>query len=168
MVPSKTRCHKRRLLAVTAITFFGGAIFVARVQSNPVACVWLPGPLSISPQLLGEANGPHPHRIFSPNRKAQFCSEYHIQHRRAGVNTSRNWSPLDRESCLLPSLHRPRLRSRREPKAVRVSAVSTDQLVPCPTCGGFMRLSKTQVFECKQCGLAIRIEGVLKRMDSGE
>jgi len=82
--------------------------------------------------------------------------------------TWKHSGPLDREYSFLPSLHRPRLHSRREPKAVRVSAVSTDQLVPCPTCGGFMRLSKTQVFECKQCGLAIRIEGVLKRMDSGE
>jgi tRNA(Ile2) C34 agmatinyltransferase TiaS len=48
---------------------------------------------------------------------------------------------------------------------MRVAAISTDQLVPCPTCGGFMRLSEAQAFECKQCGRAIRVEGVLKSMD---
>jgi tRNA(Ile2) C34 agmatinyltransferase TiaS len=63
---------------------------------------------------------------------------------------------------------RARLRSRRKGKAVRVTAVSTDQLVPCPTCGGFMRLSDGRAFECKQCGLAIRFEGVLKSMDRRE
>jgi len=51
---------------------------------------------------------------------------------------------------------------------VRVTAISTDLLVPCPTCGGFMRLSDAQAFECKQCGHAIRVEGVLKTMDAGE
>jgi ribosomal protein L32 len=63
---------------------------------------------------------------------------------------------------------RARLRSKRNGRAVRVTAVSTDHLVPCPTCGGFMRLSNAHVFECKQCGLAIRFEGVLKSMDRGE
>jgi hypothetical protein len=29
-----------------------------------------------------------------------------------------------------------------------------------------MRLSDAQAFECKQCGRAIRVEGVLKSMDS--
>jgi tRNA(Ile2) C34 agmatinyltransferase TiaS len=63
---------------------------------------------------------------------------------------------------------RARLRSKRKEKAVRVTAVSTDQLVPCPTCGGFMRLSDAHArFECKQCRLAIRFEGVLKSMDWG-
>jgi tRNA(Ile2) C34 agmatinyltransferase TiaS len=63
---------------------------------------------------------------------------------------------------------RSRLSSKRKAKAMRVSAISTDELVPCPTCGGFMRLSDAQAFECKQCGLAIRFEGVLKSMDGGE
>jgi tRNA(Ile2) C34 agmatinyltransferase TiaS len=60
---------------------------------------------------------------------------------------------------------RPGLRSGRKPKVVRVAAITTDQLVPCPTCGGFMRLSEAQAFECKQCGRAIRVEGVLKSME---
>jgi tRNA(Ile2) C34 agmatinyltransferase TiaS len=70
----------------------------------------------------------------------------------------------------MPALRRlrPRLRSKREGKAMRVTAISTDQLVPCPTCGGFMQLSDARAFECKQCGLAIRVEGVLKTMDGGE
>lgn len=63
---------------------------------------------------------------------------------------------------------RPRLHSSRKAKALRVAAISTDQLVPCPTCGGFMRLSEAQAFECKQCGRAIRVEGVLKSMDGGD
>ena len=68
----------------------------------------------------------------------------------------------------MPALRRlgPRLRSGRKAKALRVTAISTDQLVPCPTCGGFMRLSDAQAFECRQCGHAIRVEGVLKSMDS--
>jgi tRNA(Ile2) C34 agmatinyltransferase TiaS len=67
----------------------------------------------------------------------------------------------------MPALQqlRPRLRSGRKAKAVRVAAVSTDQLVPCPTCGGFMRLSNAQAFECSQCGRAIRVEGVLNSID---
>jgi len=67
----------------------------------------------------------------------------------------------------MPALRqlRPRLRSGQKTKAVRVAAISTDQLVPCPTCSGFMRLSDAQAFECKQCGRAIRVEGVLKSMD---
>jgi hypothetical protein len=60
---------------------------------------------------------------------------------------------------------RPRLRPGHKAKAVRVAAISTDQLVPCPTCGGFMRLSEAQAFECRQCGRAIRVEGVLKSID---
>ena len=64
----------------------------------------------------------------------------------------------------LPQL-RSGLRSGRKAKAMRVAAISTDQLVPCPSCGGFMRLSDAQAFECKQCGRAIRVEGVLKSMD---
>ena len=66
----------------------------------------------------------------------------------------------------MPALRqlRPRLRSGRKSKAVRVAAISTDQLVPCPSCGGFMRLSEAQAFECRQCGRAIRVEGVLKSM----
>jgi tRNA(Ile2) C34 agmatinyltransferase TiaS len=70
----------------------------------------------------------------------------------------------------MPAVRRlgPRLRSRRKAKALRVTAISTDQLVPCPTCGGFMRLSDAQMFECKRCGLAIRVEGVLKSIDGGE
>jgi len=67
----------------------------------------------------------------------------------------------------LRQLH-PRLRSGRKVKAMRVTAISTDLLVPCPTCGGFMRLSDAQAFECKQCGRAIRVEGVLNTMDAGE
>jgi tRNA(Ile2) C34 agmatinyltransferase TiaS len=70
----------------------------------------------------------------------------------------------------MPALRRlrPRLRSGRKAKVVRVTAVSTDQLVPCPTCGGFMRLSDARAFECKRCGHTIRVEGVLKSEDSGE
>ena len=63
---------------------------------------------------------------------------------------------------------RPRLRSGQKSKAVRVAAISTDQLVPCPTCGGFMRLSDAQAFECKQCGRAIRVESVLKTINTSE
>lgn len=75
-----------------------------------------------------------------------------------------------REPPFVPALRqlRPRLRSGRKPKTMRVAAISTDQLVPCPTCGGFMRLSDAQAFECKQCGRAIRVEGVLKTIDGGE
>jgi hypothetical protein len=75
--------------------------------------------------------------------------------------------PLDREH--LRSCRRcvPDCAPAAPAKAVRVTAVSTDQLVPCPTSGGFMRLSDAQVFECKRCDLAIRVEGVLKRMESG-
>jgi tRNA(Ile2) C34 agmatinyltransferase TiaS len=51
---------------------------------------------------------------------------------------------------------------------MRVTAISTDLLVPCPTCGGFMRFSDARAFECKQCGHAIRVEGVLNTMDAGE
>ena len=67
----------------------------------------------------------------------------------------------------MPALRqlRPRLG---KAKAMRVAAISTDQLVPCPTCGGFMRLSETEAFECKQCGRAIRVEGVLNSMDGGD
>jgi len=67
----------------------------------------------------------------------------------------------------MPALRqlRPGLRPGRKAKAVRVAAIITDQLVPCPTCGGFMRLSEAQAFECKQCGRAIRVEGVLKSLD---
>jgi tRNA(Ile2) C34 agmatinyltransferase TiaS len=67
----------------------------------------------------------------------------------------------------MPALRqlRAQLRSGRKSKAVRVAAVSTDQLVPCPTCGGFMRLSDARAFECRQCGYAIRFEGVLKSTD---
>jgi len=67
----------------------------------------------------------------------------------------------------MPALRQLRsgLRSGRKAKAARVAAITTDQLVPCPTCGGFMRLSEAQAFECKQCGRAIRVEGVLKSMD---
>ena len=67
----------------------------------------------------------------------------------------------------MPALRqlRPGLRSGRKAKAMRVAAITTDQLVSCPTCGGFMRLSEAQAFECKQCGRAIRVEGVLKSMD---
>jgi tRNA(Ile2) C34 agmatinyltransferase TiaS len=70
----------------------------------------------------------------------------------------------------MPALRRlgPRLRSSRKAKAVRVTAISTDQLVPCPTCGGFMRLSNAQAFECKRCGRTIRVEGILKSIDGGE
>jgi hypothetical protein len=70
----------------------------------------------------------------------------------------------------MPALRQlgPRLRSGRKAKAMRVTAISTDLLVPCPTCGGFMRLSDAQAFECKQCGHAIRVEGVLNTMDAGE
>jgi tRNA(Ile2) C34 agmatinyltransferase TiaS len=61
-----------------------------------------------------------------------------------------------------------RSRSERKTKAMRVTAISTDQLVPCPTCGVFMKLSDAQAFECKPCGWSIRVEGVLKSVDSGE
>jgi tRNA(Ile2) C34 agmatinyltransferase TiaS len=67
----------------------------------------------------------------------------------------------------LPKL-RTGLRSDHKVKAIRVPAVSTDELVPCPTCGAFMRLSAAQAFECKQCGRAIRVESVLKTMNTGE
>jgi len=75
-----------------------------------------------------------------------------------------------REHSFVPALRqlRPRLRSGRKAKTMRVAAISTDQLVPCPTCGGFMRLSDAQAFECKQCGRAIRVEGILKTIDGGE
>lgn len=70
----------------------------------------------------------------------------------------------------MPALRqlRPRLHSGRKAKAVRVAAISTDQLVLCPNCGDFMRLSDAQAFECKQCGRAIRVEGVLNSMDGGD
>lgn len=68
----------------------------------------------------------------------------------------------------MPVERRPRLRFGRKAKAARVSAISTDQLVPCPTCGGFMRLSDAQAFECKRCGQSIRVEGILKTMDGGK
>jgi hypothetical protein len=75
--------------------------------------------------------------------------------------------PANREPLPMPALRQlgPRLRSGRKAKAVRVTAISTDQLVPCPSCGGFMRLSEAQAFECRQCGRAIRVEGVLKSFD---
>jgi tRNA(Ile2) C34 agmatinyltransferase TiaS len=68
----------------------------------------------------------------------------------------------------MPALRRgvPGSRTGRKAKAVRVTAISTDQLVPCPSCGGFMRLSDAQAFECKRCDLSIRVEGVLKNTDS--
>jgi len=74
------------------------------------------------------------------------------------------------ENPPMPALRRlrPRLHSGHKAKAMRVAAISTDQLVPCPSCGGFMRLSDAQAFECKQCGRAIRVEGVLKSIDGGD
>jgi tRNA(Ile2) C34 agmatinyltransferase TiaS len=67
----------------------------------------------------------------------------------------------------MPPLRQLRPHSRRKAKAVRVAAISTDQLVPCPSCGGFMHLAEG-AFECKQCGRAIRVEGVLKSMEGAE
>jgi ribosomal protein L37AE/L43A len=61
----------------------------------------------------------------------------------------------------------PRLR-RRAAKAVRVTAISTDQLVSCPKCGKPMRLSNARTFVCKQCGRAVDVEGILKSLDGGE
>jgi tRNA(Ile2) C34 agmatinyltransferase TiaS len=61
----------------------------------------------------------------------------------------------------------PRLRGRK-PKAVRVAAISTDQLVSCPKCGEPMRLSNAQTFVCKQCGRAVDVEGILKSLDGAE
>jgi len=61
----------------------------------------------------------------------------------------------------------PRLRGR-NPKAVRVAAISTDQLVSCPKCGEPMRLSNAQTFVCKQCGRAVDVEGILKSLDGAE
>jgi ssDNA-binding Zn-finger/Zn-ribbon topoisomerase 1 len=61
----------------------------------------------------------------------------------------------------------PRLRGR-NPKAVRVTAISTDQLVSCPKCGEPMRLSYGQTFVCKGCGQAVDVDGILKSMDGGE
>jgi tRNA(Ile2) C34 agmatinyltransferase TiaS len=58
--------------------------------------------------------------------------------------------------------------AKRKTKAIRVTAISTDQLVPCPTCGVFMKLSDAQAFECEACGLSIRVDGVLKPTDGGE
>jgi predicted amidophosphoribosyltransferase len=66
----------------------------------------------------------------------------------------------------LPQLG-PRLRGRRA-KAIRVPAISTDQLVSCPKCGKPMRLSDARTFVCKQCGQAVDVEGILKSLDSGE
>ena len=61
----------------------------------------------------------------------------------------------------------PRLRGR-NPKAVRVAAISTDQLVSCPKCGEPMRLSNAQTFVCKQCGRVVDVEGILKSLDGAE
>jgi hypothetical protein len=112
-------------------------------------------------------------------RKTQFCVEYHIRHWAKRGTYGAGCNPLVRiritnsayrEHSFVPALRqlRPRLRSGRKAKTMRVAAISTDQLVPCPTCGGFMRLSDAQAFECKQCGRAIRVEGVLKTIDGGE
>ena len=60
----------------------------------------------------------------------------------------------------------PRLRGR-DAKAIRVTAISTDQLVSCPNCGEPMRLSNGQTFMCKQCGRAVDVDGILKSMDGG-
>jgi len=86
------------------------------------------------------------------------------------VRGSNRAIPAPKQGVFMPALRQlhPRLRSGRKAKAMRVTAISTDLLVPCPTCGGFMRLSDAQAFECKQCGRAIRVEGVLKTMDAGE
>jgi len=62
----------------------------------------------------------------------------------------------------------PRLRGGRNAKAIRVAAISTDQLVSCPNCGEPMRLSDAQTFVCKQCGRAVDMEGILRSLDVGE
>jgi len=62
----------------------------------------------------------------------------------------------------------PRLRGRRNAKAIRVTAISTDQLVSCPKCGEPMRLSDAQTFVCKQCGRAVDMERILRSLDVGE
>ena len=56
----------------------------------------------------------------------------------------------------------PRLWRRRKAKtkAMRVSAISTDQLVPCPTCADPMKLAGMQTFECKRCDRALTAEQV--------
>lgn len=61
----------------------------------------------------------------------------------------------------------PRLRRGRNAKAIRVTAISTDQLVPCPNCSEPMRLSDAQKFVCAQCGYTVDIEGILKSLDVG-
>ena len=70
----------------------------------------------------------------------------------------------------MPALRqlRPRLRSGHKAKAVRVAAISTDQLVSCPKCGEPMRLFNAQTFVCKQCGRAVDVEGILKSLDGAE
>jgi len=53
---------------------------------------------------------------------------------------------------------RRRLWSRRrkvKSKVPRVTAISTDQLVPCPSCGVAMKLFEMHTFECAQCGGAV-------------
>jgi tRNA(Ile2) C34 agmatinyltransferase TiaS len=62
----------------------------------------------------------------------------------------------------------PRLRGGRHAKAIRVTAISTDQLVSCPKCGEPMRLLDAKTFVCKQCGRAVDIEGILRSLDVGE
>jgi tRNA(Ile2) C34 agmatinyltransferase TiaS len=67
----------------------------------------------------------------------------------------------------LRQLH-PRLRRGRNARAIRVAAISIDQLVPCPNCGEPMRLFDAQTFVCKQCGRAVDMKGILKSLDVGE
>ena len=65
-------------------------------------------------------------------------------------------------------LARSRPRPVRKAKAVRVTTISTDQLVLCPSCGDPMRLSDAQKFECKQCDRAFNIEGVLHVLEKAD
>lgn len=63
----------------------------------------------------------------------------------------------------------PRLRHTRNAKAMRVAAISVDQLVPCPKCGESMRLLfDTLTFMCKRCDRAVDMERILKSLDAGE
>ena len=58
-------------------------------------------------------------------------------------------------------LARSRPRPVRKAKAVRITTISTDQLVLCPSCGDPMSLSDAQTFECKPCDRKVNIEGAL-------
>jgi hypothetical protein len=114
----------------------------------------------------------------------QFCVEYHIRPfpARAGFWRGIKINRVNRPATpyIRPAAHKrsdrpmrplrqlgPRLRGRNA-KAIRVAAISTDQLVSCLKCGEPMRLSDAQTFVCRQCGRAVDVEGILKSLDAGE